>query len=80
MMIHILLFANLAQQAETEKVSIEVNSTLSVEEVRTLLQQKVGKLTGIENALVAVNEEYVELTDQVKDGDTVAFIPPVSGG
>ncbi|ANC79325.1 molybdopterin converting factor subunit 1 [Fictibacillus phosphorivorans] len=79
-MIHILLFANLAQQAETEKVSIEVNSTLSVEEVRTLLQQKVGKLTGIENALVAVNEEYVELTDQVKDGDTVAFIPPVSGG
>lgn len=80
MMIHILLFANLAQQAETEKVSIEVNSTLSVEEVRTLLQQKIGKLTGIENALVAVNEEYVELTDQVKDGDTVAFIPPVSGG
>lgn len=80
MMINILLFANLAQQAETEKVSIEVNSALSVKEVRTLLQQKVGKLTGIENALLAVNEEYVELTGQVKDGDTVAFIPPVSGG
>ncbi|MBN3554973.1 molybdopterin converting factor subunit 1 [Fictibacillus nanhaiensis] len=79
-MINILLFANLAQQAETEKVSIEVNSALSVKEVRTLLQQKVGKLTGIENALLAVNEEYVELTGQVKDGDTVAFIPPVSGG
>ncbi|MED1862855.1 molybdopterin converting factor subunit 1 [Fictibacillus nanhaiensis] len=79
-MINILLFANLAQQAKTERVSIEVHSPLSVEEVRNFLQNQVGDLSGIENALVAVNEEYVELTDQVKDGDTVAFIPPVSGG
>ncbi|WP_231620743.1 molybdopterin converting factor subunit 1 [Fictibacillus sp. 7GRE50] len=80
MMIKILLFANLAQQAETERVAIEVKSPLSVEEVRNMLQNQVGKLSGIENALVAVNEEYVDLTDQVNDGDTVAFIPPVSGG
>jgi sulfur-carrier protein len=80
MMINILLFADLAQQAETERISIEVHSPLNVEEVRTLLQNEVGKLSGIENALLAVNEEYVELTDQVNDGDTVAFIPPVSGG
>ncbi|MBD7965634.1 molybdopterin converting factor subunit 1 [Fictibacillus norfolkensis] len=79
-MINILLFADLAQQAETERISIEVHFPLNVEEVRTLLQNEVGKLSGIENALLAVNEEYVELTDQVNDGDTVAFIPPVSGG
>ncbi|MFG6496843.1 molybdopterin converting factor subunit 1 [Fictibacillus sp. UD] len=79
-MVHILLFASLAQQAETEKVSIDVDSTRSVEEIRSLLQNQVGQLNGIEHALVAVNEEYVELTDEVKDGDTVAFIPPVSGG
>jgi molybdopterin converting factor small subunit len=29
---------------------------------------------------VAVNEEYVPGTEQVKPGDRVAFIPPVSGG
>lgn len=79
-MINILLFADLAQQAERERISIEVHTSLNVEEVRTLLQNEVGKLSGIENALLAVNEEYVELTDQVNDGDTVAFIPPVSGG
>ncbi len=77
---HILLFASLAQQAKTEKVSIEVNSSVSVEKIRSLLQNEVGRLPGIEHALVAVNEEYVELSDQVNDGDTVAFIPPVSGG
>ncbi len=80
MMINILLFANLAQQAKSERVSIEVKSPLTVEEVRNLLQNEVGKLSGIENTLVAVNEEYVDLTDQVNVGDTVAFIPPVSGG
>lgn len=79
-MVHILLFAGLAQQAKTEKISIDVNSPLSVEEIRGLLQNQVGPINGIEHALVAVNEEYVELTDHVKDGDTVAFIPPVSGG
>ena len=29
---------------------------------------------------VAVNEEYARLTTTVKDGDEVAFLPPVSGG
>lgn len=79
-MINILLFADLAQQAKTERISIDAQFPLNVEEVRTLLQNKIGKLSGLENALLAVNEEYVELTDQVNDGDTIAFIPPVSGG
>ena len=28
----------------------------------------------------AVNEEYAKFTTQLKDGDQVAFLPPVSGG
>ena len=28
----------------------------------------------------AVNEEYARLTTRLKDGDEVAFLPPVSGG
>jgi molybdopterin synthase sulfur carrier subunit len=33
-----------------------------------------------DNTLTAVNMEYVELDDVVKDGDEVAFFPPVTGG
>lgn len=29
---------------------------------------------------VAINEEYAQSSDIIKSGDTVAFIPPVSGG
>lgn len=33
-----------------------------------------------ENTLVAVNMDYVDLHAHVKDGDEVAFFPPVTGG
>ncbi|CDH45263.1 MAG: MoaD/ThiS family protein [Candidatus Competibacteraceae bacterium] len=32
------------------------------------------------NTLTAVNMEYAELTQRVRDGDEVAFFPPVTGG
>ncbi|MGZ4995575.1 MAG: MoaD/ThiS family protein [Methylobacter sp.] len=32
------------------------------------------------NILAAVNMDYVELNVAVKDGDEVAFFPPVTGG
>lgn len=33
-----------------------------------------------ENLLAAVNQTYVGRSHQVKDGDEVAFFPPVTGG
>jgi len=32
------------------------------------------------NVLSAINLEYAQAQDQVKDGDEVAFFPPVTGG
>lgn len=33
-----------------------------------------------DHVLAAVNMEYVEMDHSVKDGDEVAFFPPVTGG
>ncbi len=33
-----------------------------------------------DNSLAAVNMDYVDLNNLVKDGDEVAFFPPVTGG
>ena len=34
----------------------------------------------VSNMLVAINMEYANLDEAVKDGDEVAFFPPVTGG
>ncbi|MEC3850151.1 MoaD/ThiS family protein, partial [Bacillus velezensis] len=34
----------------------------------------------IDNAMIAINETYVKDNSTVTEGDTIAFIPPVSGG
>lgn len=34
----------------------------------------------VSNMLVAINMEYAHLDETVKDGDEVAFFPPVTGG
>ena len=34
----------------------------------------------LEQLQIAVNEEYCKPDRQLKEGDTLAFIPPVSGG
>ncbi len=32
------------------------------------------------NTLVAINQEHARIEDPVRDGDEVAFFPPVTGG
>lgn len=39
---------------------------------------RIGKMKGYMQ--IAVNEEIAELGQVLKDGDVVAFLPPVAGG
>jgi molybdopterin synthase sulfur carrier subunit len=32
------------------------------------------------NALVAINQQYADFNASVKEGDEIAFFPPVTGG
>ncbi|WP_456275312.1 molybdopterin converting factor subunit 1 [Bacillus sp. AK128] len=77
-MIQVLLFANLKDQAGSEKLTIEATQ-LTVKELLQTLEEKYS-LTSLEQVMVAVNEEYSVGEDIVKSGDVVALIPPVSGG
>ncbi|MBU9721821.1 MULTISPECIES: molybdopterin converting factor subunit 1 [Bacillaceae] len=78
-MIKVLLFADLEEKAGVREIELS-NSEMKVLEVKKYLIEEYPVLKGIENALPAVNEEYATSDTVVKSGDTIAFIPPVSGG
>ena len=79
-MITARLFARLREQAgrTTEELDLAGASVADVySALRELHPALEANLSLIQPAL---NESFAEWTDAVKDGDEIAFIPPVSGG
>ncbi|MCR1835077.1 molybdopterin converting factor subunit 1 [Oceanobacillus caeni] len=77
-MIHILLFADLQEKVGKDQLELEEES-ISVKELKKKIKNEYGLLQ-LDQVMTAINEEYAMESDIVKSGDTVAFIPPVSGG
>ena len=77
-MINILFFAHLQDAIGKEKISLEID-TISIADLKKELASQY-KLPNLDNVMFAINEEYASGEDLVKAGDTVALIPPVSGG
>ncbi|WEG19124.1 molybdopterin converting factor subunit 1 [Alkalihalophilus pseudofirmus] len=79
-MITLLLFAELAERLNTKEMQIDASGK-TLKEVKEMVKEKhAGIEHVIDQSMVAVNEEYAEDTEVLKDGDVIAFIPPVSGG
>ncbi|WP_096198876.1 molybdopterin converting factor subunit 1 [Bacillus sp. FJAT-45350] len=78
-MIKVLFFAELEEKVGQREVVLN-NEQLRLSEVKDIIKEKYLDLTISPNVMVAVNEDYASDDDIVKTGDTVAFIPPVSGG
>ena len=77
MSITVRYFASLKESVGRSEDDLTFTSLLTVNEVWN--RANLGKpLPG--NILAAVNMEYVEFGKIVKDGDEVAFFPPVTGG
>ena len=77
MSIKVRYFASLKESVGRSEDDLAMTDALTVNEVWNRLNS--GKsLPG--NILAALNMEYVEFDTLVKDGDEVAFFPPVTGG
>ena len=79
MSIKVKYFASLRDRIGRNEDSLEIdNEMITVSE----LWKKVGGGQNDlpDNILTAINMEYVKPDAEVKDGDEVAFFPPVTGG
>lgn len=77
MTIAVKFFASLREQVGKSEENVESQSVSSVKEVWDLAS---GGQSMPANTLMAVNMDYAEASHPVKEGDEVAFFPPVTGG
>jgi molybdopterin synthase catalytic subunit len=77
----VLLFASVAEMAGTRRLSLDLRDGARVLDLERELVRRYPKLAGLADRIVyALNEEYVDRGQVIRAGDTVAVIPPVSGG
>src|SRR5436309_117516 len=73
MSVRVRLFAGLREHAGWSTREIDASTVADV-------WPAIGLGEEPEGLLYAVNREYAERTQELRDGDEVALIPPVSGG
>jgi len=84
-MITLLYFARLREALGTDREEIALPvSVMTLGALRTHLAQRgeawAQEMAGGRNLRAAVNQEVAMPDTPVKDGDEVAFFPPVTGG
>jgi len=75
MSIQVKFFASLREQVGLSDTEINAADTVSDAWLQATGQQDLPA-----RILVAVNLDYATLDTPIKDGDEVAFFPPVTGG
>jgi MoaE-MoaD fusion protein len=78
MKIQLLFFAAHRRTAGISTANLEVPDGATAREVSSLVALKFG--LELRGSMVAVNDEYADPDRVLRDGDALAFIPPVSGG
>jgi molybdopterin synthase sulfur carrier subunit len=83
-MLHILYFASLRERLGCAAESLPLPE--GVADVGGLLAHLAARggewaaLPGVKNLKCAVNQDMARLDAPVRDGDEIAFFPPVTGG
>ena len=81
MHVTIRLFARLRELAGASDLRRELPDGSVARDAWDALVREFPAMAGYSAVIsCAVNEEYARLTAALKDGDEIAFLPPVSGG
>lgn len=72
-----MFFAHLRDAVGEESITLDLSGK-TVGDAKELFSKEYS--LNLDTAMAAVNEEFASNEDVLKDGDVLAFIPPVSGG
>ena len=84
-MIKVLYFASLRERLSTESEELDALPQLTdISQLTRRLRQRGGVWADVfgeqETLLMAVNQEFANGDTPIKDGDEIAYFPPVTGG
>ncbi|WP_312473180.1 molybdopterin converting factor subunit 1 [Neobacillus sp.] len=74
----VLFFAHLRDAVGEEFLTVNASGK-TVAELKVELSATYN-LPKMETIMTAINEEFASNDEVIRDGDEIAFIPPVSGG
>jgi molybdopterin synthase catalytic subunit len=81
MRVRLLLFATLKDIVGAREMQLDLPSGTTIADLLTRLERDYPGIKGYRPVvLTAINEEYVNQSSAIADGDEVAIFPPVSGG
>lgn len=81
MKLNILFFGPARILTNESEIELELPDKAVVQDAINLMLGKYPKLKGISKSLrYALDQEYAEGPMQIRDGQTLAVIPPVQGG
>ena len=80
MQIELLLFGIVKDVIGKSSMQLQTPENTTIANFRASLLDKYPKLAAYKSFSIAVNETYVEDNYLIKENDTIAIIPPVSGG
>jgi len=77
--INVLFFGKLKELWNTNKLSLEIQCN-DVDSLYSELLKTASEAPHKQSIKVAINDEFVEWDSSINNGDTIAFLPPASGG
>lgn len=81
MKVRLLYFAVLRDITGKSEAEVSVAEGTRAGEVWSSMRRDYAELAGYDQLpLIAVNEEYARAETVLREGDELAFIPPVAGG
>jgi molybdopterin converting factor subunit 1 len=81
MIVRSLFFAQYRDFAGSDEIAVELPDQATVADLVQRLRADGNGLSKLPaKPVVAVNMDYAPLATALRDGDEVAFIPPVAGG
>jgi len=82
-MINIIFFSKYREQFSAASLDVVASGIGTVQNLISYLQARFPERTGFlsdQKMIISINQELARPESSLKDGDVVAFFPPVTGG